>query len=186
MSNFTDFKSNKPDALTAASQIRLMGFDVDGTLTDGGLYFGPEGETLKRFSVFDGQGLRLLMDYGVKVVWITARSSQIVEKRARDLGIFQLVQGCKTKLEAYDSIRQSLGLEWNQCGFFGDDWPDYPVLKEVALACTTPSAPLAMRKVATWINTRPAGDGAARELCDFILSNKPDYQNPWENQQGAS
>lgn len=94
----------KPDSKQAAGQIRLMGFDVDGTLTDGGLYFGNDGEVMKRFSVFDGQGLRLLMDHGIKVVWITARSSTIVEKRAKDLGIYQLVQGCKTKLQAYDAF----------------------------------------------------------------------------------
>jgi 3-deoxy-D-manno-octulosonate 8-phosphate phosphatase (KDO 8-P phosphatase) len=90
---------NKPTANIAAEQLKLMGFDVDGTLTDGGLYFGNDGEVMKRFSVFDGQGLRLLMDHGVKVVWITARSSAIVERRAKDLGIYQLVQGCKTKLQ---------------------------------------------------------------------------------------
>ena len=108
---------NRPTAEEAAAKIRLMGFDVDGTLTDGGLYFGNEGEVMKRFSVFDGQGLRLLMDHGVKVIWITARSSTIVEKRAKDLGIYQLIQGCKTKLQAYDDIRQSLGLDWQECGF---------------------------------------------------------------------
>lgn len=176
----SEFKDSKPTAEQAASQIKLMGFDVDGTLTDGGLYFGNDGEVMKRFSVFDGQGLRLLMDYGVKVVWITARSSAIVEKRARDLGIFQLVQGCKTKLQAYDDIRKSIGADWQECGFFGDDWPDYPVLQQVALAATTPTAPAAMRKAANWINTRPAGNGAARELCDFILSQQTGYRNPWE------
>ena len=174
--------NNKPNAAEAAAQIKLMGFDVDGTLTDGGLYFGNEGEVMKRFSVFDGQGLRLLMDHGIKVIWITARSSVIVEKRAKDLGIYRLVQGCKTKLPAFDETRQSLGLGWHECGFFGDDWPDFPVLKQVALAATTPESPLAMRQAANWTNTRPSGDGAARELCDFILHNQPGYKNPWETQ----
>jgi len=75
----------QPTAAQAAAQIKLMGFDVDGTLTDGGLYFGNEGEVMKRFSVFDGQGLRLLMDHGIKVIWITARSSVIVENVPRTL-----------------------------------------------------------------------------------------------------
>ena len=170
----------EPTAAQAAAQIKLMGFDVDGTLTDGGLYFGNEGEVMKRFSVFDGQGLRLLMDHGIKVIWITARSSTIVEKRAKDLGIYQLVQGCKTKLQAYDEIRQLLGLDWSECGFFGDDWPDYPVLQQVALAATTQHSPAAMKNAANCINTRPPGDGAARELCDFILSHQAGYQSPWE------
>lgn len=182
MSKLIDIAADHP-AIEAASRVQLLGFDVDGTLTDGGLYFGSEGETMKRFNVYDGQGLRLLMDYGVKVVWITARSSGIVEKRAKDLGIYQLVQGCHKKLDAYDAIRQQLNLNWDQCGYFGDDWPDYPVLRQVALACTTPTAPIAMRKVATWINQRPAGHGAARELCDFVLSCKADFSNPWEANQ---
>ncbi|MDX1668496.1 MAG: phenylphosphate carboxylase subunit delta [Limnobacter sp.] len=171
---------SEPDVKSIAAKVKLMGFDVDGTLTDGGLYFGPDGETLKRFSVFDGQGLRLMMDHGIQVIWITARSSQIVAKRAADLGIYRLVQGCKTKLQAFDEVRQSLGLDWSECGFFGDDWPDFPVLKHVALACTTPTAPQSLRDVAKWVNTRPAGDGAARELCDFILSCQPAFTNPWE------
>ena len=172
---------NKKPAQEIARNIKLMGFDVDGTLTDGGLYFGPEGEALKRFNVFDGQGLRLLMDHGIKVIWITARSSQIVAKRAADLGIYQLVQGCKTKLQAYDEVRSSLNLTWDECGFFGDDWPDYPVLQQVGLACTTPTAPQTLQGCSNWINTRPAGHGGARELCDFILHNQPDFKNPWEN-----
>lgn len=172
-------EKNQAHAVAAASRIKLMGFDVDGTLTDGGLYFGPQGEALKRFSVFDGQGLRLLMDYGIKVVWITARSSDIVERRAADLGIHQLVQGCKTKLQAMDGIRQALGLDWAHCGFFGDDWPDYPVLKAVGFPATTPHAPLPMQARAMWINNRPCGHGGARELCDFILNSQPGYENPW-------
>ncbi|HEX4856216.1 MAG TPA: HAD-IIIA family hydrolase [Limnobacter sp.] len=175
----TDGITTKTTAAEAAGQLKLMGFDVDGTLTDGGLYFGNEGEVMKRFSVFDGQGLRLLMDHGVKVVWITARSSTIVEKRARDLGIHRLVQGCKTKLQAMDEIRQSFDLQWSECGFFGDDWPDYPVLQQVALAATTQHSPQPMIAAANWINTRAPGNGAVRELCDFILAHQPGYINPW-------
>lgn len=179
MTNPATSPDKNRDAAALARQVKLIGFDVDGTLTDGGLYFSSEGEAFKRFSVFDGQGLRLLMDYGVKVIWITARSSAIVERRAKDLGIYQLVQGCHTKLEAYNEIRLQLGFDWSECGFFGDDWPDYPVLKKVGLPCTTPTAPQALRDTSIWINKRPAGHGGARELCDFILSCKDDFINPW-------
>lgn len=164
----------------AAKQIQLMGFDVDGTLTDGGLYFGAQGEMFKRFSVFDGQGLRFLMENGIYVVWITARESEIVTKRARDLGIPEIIQNCKTKLEAFDLIRKKRNLDWNQCGFFGDDWPDFKLLKKVNLSCTTITAPTELQKIAIWRNTRPPGNGAVRELCDFILKNKPDFINPME------
>ncbi len=169
-------------AAKAAEHVLLMGFDVDGTLTDGGLYFGAQGEALKRFSVFDGQGLRLLMQAGVEVTWITARHSEIVAKRAADLGIRQVIQHCNNKLDAFDQMRQHRGLDWNQCGFFGDDWPDFQLLKKVHLACTTNTAPLALQQQAVWVNTRPAGNGAARELCDFILAHKPHFTNPMESQ----
>jgi 3-deoxy-D-manno-octulosonate 8-phosphate phosphatase (KDO 8-P phosphatase) len=167
-------------ASEAAQHIRLLGLDVDGTLTDGGLYFGAEGELMKRFSVIDGQGLRLLMDHGIKVVWITARSSDIVTRRAADLGIHRLVQGCSTKLEAFNAIRTNLELSWAECAYFGDDWPDYPVLQHVGLAATTPWSPKPMHHCAHWHNTRPTGNGAVRELCDFILSHQANFTNPWE------
>ena len=162
-----------------ASRIRLMGFDIDGTLTDGGLYFGPSQEEFKRFSVFDGQGLRFLSNSGIVIAWITARSSQIVEQRAQDLKIPHVVQGCKNKLSAFDELRQQYGLEWAQCGFFGDDWPDFPLLRNVGFAATTATAPLRLRATAHWVAKRTPGNGAARELADFICANHPQGVKPW-------
>ncbi|MFN7834907.1 MAG: KdsC family phosphatase [Burkholderiaceae bacterium] len=151
-----------------AARVRLMGFDVDGTLTDGGLYFGRDGEAMKRFCVFDGHGLRSLLQNGIAVAWITARNSSIVEARAHDLGISHVVQACKQKRDALDEIRIALDLSWEQCGFFGDDWPDLPALQQVGFAATTSTAPGRILAQAHWIARRPAGHGAARDLCDFI------------------
>lgn len=168
-----------PAAKKAAAHIRLLGLDVDGTLTDGGLYISEAGEVMKRFSVHDGQGLRLLQDHGIAVAFITARKSPIAVARAAELGVAHVVQGCKHKLPAMDAIRQQLGLTWAQCAFFGDDWPDYPVLQQVGLPCTTPQSPPPMVQAALWLNQRPPGGGAVRELCDFILQHQSQYQNPW-------
>ncbi len=154
------------------SRIALMGFDVDGTLTDGGLYFGANGEFMKRFCVFDGYGLRQLMHAGIHVAWITARKSEIVTARANDLGITLLAQNVKDKHAHMESLLKSLKLDWNQCGFFGDDWPDFALLKSVGFAATTQTAPKPMQQQAHWLATRRAGDGAARELCDFILEKR--------------
>jgi 3-deoxy-D-manno-octulosonate 8-phosphate phosphatase (KDO 8-P phosphatase) len=156
-----------------ANKIQLMGFDVDGTLTDGGLYFGPTGEVFKRFSVFDGHGLRSLIESGIQVAWITARQSDIVTQRAADLKIPHLIQASKDKLSVMDALKNSLGLDWAACGFFGDDWPDFPVLQQVGFAATTQTAPLRMRAQAHWVATRAAGHGAAREVCDFICEHHP-------------
>lgn len=163
-----------------AGRIELIGFDVDGTLTDGGLYFGDNGEVMKRFSVFDGHGMRRLITSGIAVAWITARQSKIVEARARDLGIEHLAQGVKDKRTAMDTLRVRLNLSWDQCAFFGDDWPDFPVLREVGFAATTGTAPLQMRAQAHWIATRQAGHGAARDLCDFILDHHPRGTPAWQ------
>lgn len=163
-----------------AARIELIGFDVDGTLTDGGLYFGDNGEVMKRFSVFDGHGLRRLIQSGIAVAWVTARSSRIVEARARDLGIEHVLQGIKDKRSSMDTLRQQKGLEWAQCAFFGDDWPDFPVLQSVGFAATTGTAPLQMRAQAHWISTRPAGHGAARDLCDFIADHHPRGKPAWQ------
>lgn len=163
-----------------AGKLELIGFDVDGTLTDGGLYFGPDGEVMKRFSVFDGHGLRRLIQSGIHVAWITARQSRIVETRAKDLGIKFVIQACKDKRASLDQLRTELGLEWEQCGFFGDDWPDFSVMREVGFAATTGTAPLQMRAQAHWIATRIAGHGAARELCDFIADHHPRGLAAWQ------
>jgi 3-deoxy-D-manno-octulosonate 8-phosphate phosphatase (KDO 8-P phosphatase) len=152
-----------------AAAVRLMAFDVDGTLTDGGIHIGPEGESFKRFSVHDGFGLVLLQQAGIRVALVTGRSSTIVAQRARELRIDTVLQGVADKAQAMRDLCAEAGLDPAQAGFMGDDWPDLPAMLAVGFAATVPRAAPELRRVAHWCATAPAGDGAVRELAEHLL-----------------
>lgn len=152
-----------------AAAVRLMAFDVDGTLTDGGLYVGAGGEVHKRFSVRDGLGLVLLREAGIGVAIVTGRRSEIVERRARELGIETVLQSVADKADAMRSLCGRAGLTPAQAGFMGDDWPDLPAMRAVGFAATVPGAADEVRRVAHWTASVPAGHGAVRELAEHLL-----------------
>lgn len=156
-------------SLQRAAAVRLMAFDVDGTLTDGGIHIGPAGETHKRFSVRDGLGLVLLREAGIRVALVTGRTSAIVAERARELRIDTVLQGVADKAGAMRELCGQAGLQPHQAGFMGDDWPDLPAMLAVGFAATVPQASEAVRRVAHWTSRAPAGDGAARELAEHLL-----------------
>jgi 3-deoxy-D-manno-octulosonate 8-phosphate phosphatase (KDO 8-P phosphatase) len=152
-----------------AAAVRLMAFDVDGTLTDGGLHVGPSGEGFKRFSVRDGLGLVLLREAGIRVALVTGRSSAIVEQRARELRIDTVLQGVGDKAAAMRDLCTQAGLEPTQAGFMGDDWPDLPAMLAVGFAAAVADAAPQVKHVAHWVATAPAGGGAVRELAEYLL-----------------
>jgi 3-deoxy-D-manno-octulosonate 8-phosphate phosphatase (KDO 8-P phosphatase) len=157
------------DAAARAARLRLMIFDVDGVLTDGRLYFGPQGEALKVFDVRDGLGLKRLHEAGVATAILSARDSPIVAARARELGIAQVLQGQHDKRAGLAVLLAATGLTADQAGFMGDDLPDLPVLQTVGLAATVPEAVPEVRAVAHWIARAGGGRGAVRELAEFVL-----------------
>src|SRR5690625_4126845 len=116
-----------------AQQIQLLLLDVDGVLTDGRLYFSNSGEEFKAFCTLDGQGIKLLQSAGIKVGIITGRQSQLVGKRARDLGVELLVQGREDKWQALEEILQTQPVPLEQIAFMGDDWPDLTIMTRVGL-----------------------------------------------------
>lgn len=152
-----------------AAAIRLLVLDVDGVLTDGRLHFGPDGEALKVFDVRDGLGVKLLREAGIEVAILSARSSPIVERRARELGIAQVIQGAADKGAAFAALAQSQQLAPEQCGYVGDDWPDLPALALAGFAATVADAAPEVRRVAHWVTTAPGGRGAVREVAEFLL-----------------
>lgn len=158
-----------PELLLAAQDIRIVFFDVDGVLTDGGIYFSEAGETLKRFSTLDGHGLKLLQRAGIEPAVITGRDSAPLRLRLSALGVRHAVYGTEDKLPAAEAILQSLGLAWNDAAAMGDDWPDMPVMRCARFACAPPGAHVEVRAVAQHITQAQAGAGAARELCDLLL-----------------
>ena len=124
-----------------AATVRLMVFDVDGVLTDGGLYYGENGEQLKRFNALDGHGLRLLLEGGLKVALMTGRSGPIVARRAAELGIAEVMQGVRDKGAALAELAQRAGVQLNQAGYMGDDIIDLPAMQRAGFAATVPNAP---------------------------------------------
>ncbi|HVL56087.1 MAG TPA: HAD hydrolase family protein [Burkholderiaceae bacterium] len=146
-----------------------MAFDVDGTLTAGGIRIAADGELYKSFSVRDGFGLALLRDAGIEVALVTGRSSPIVDARARELRIATVLQAVPDKGDAMRRLCAQRGLSLEQAGFMGDDWPDLPAMRAVGFAATVADAAQPVRALAHWVASAPAGAGAARELAEFVL-----------------
>ena len=144
-------------------------FDVDGVLTDGRLYIGEFGETVKAFCSLDGHGLKLLAAGGIVPLVVTGRDSPAVRRRVADLGLPHAVYGAHDKLAAAESLLATLGLGWAEVAAMGDDWPDLPLLRRAAFACAPANAHAEVKAAAHHVTTACGGHGAAREFCDLLL-----------------
>ncbi len=158
-----------PELLLQAQDVRVAFFDVDGVLTDGGLYFTESGETLKRFNTLDGHGLKLLQKAGITPAVITGRDSAPLRLRLKALGVVHAIFGTEDKRPAAEQILAQLGLDWSQAAAMGDDWPDLPVMRRCAFACAPANAHLEVRQMAHHVTAARGGEGAAREFCDLLL-----------------
>jgi 3-deoxy-D-manno-octulosonate 8-phosphate phosphatase (KDO 8-P phosphatase) len=158
-----------PELLLQAQGIRVAFFDVDGVLTDGGLYFSEQGETLKRFNTLDGHGLKLLQRAGITPVVITGRDSKPLRLRLQALGIEHAHFGTEDKRPAAEQSLRALGLDWAQAAAIGDDWPDLAVLRRCAFACAPRNAHAEALACAHHVTQARGGEGAAREFCDLLL-----------------
>lgn len=174
----------KAETLLAAQDIRVAFFDVDGVLTDGGVYFSEQGETLKRFSILDGYGLKLLRAAGITPAVITGRDSKPLRVRLQALGIEHVRYGTEDKLPAAQAMLAMLGMDWMQAAAIGDDWPDLPVLSRVAFACAPANAHTEVRDLAHYVTTARGGEGAAREFCDLLLTAGGHYRRFLEAARG--
>lgn len=170
----TDWTDLQQTALvrSRAAGLAAMFFDVDGVMTDGGLFYDGQGESLKRFHVLDGHGLKMLSEAGVLVGVLSGRSHPAVMARARELGLEEVHLGLSDKLDCLQAICRRRGLAVLDCGHMGDDLPDLPVLQAVGFSASVPTAIEAVRQEAMWVSSLPAGGGAVREVCDFILACK--------------
>ena len=159
-----------PELLLQAQGIRWAIFDVDGVLTDGRLYVGEHGETVKAFSTLDGHGLKLIARHGIVPTVVTGRDSPAVRRRVADLGIAHAVYGASDKLAAAAQLMATLGLGWDSLCAMGDDWPDLPLLTRAAFACAPANAHIEVKAVAHHVTVARGGYGAARECCDLLLT----------------
>ena len=169
LSPLTPVLQHPPQLLLRAQDVRVVFFDVDGVLTDGGLYFSEAGETLKRFNTLDGHGLKLLQQAGITPAVITGRDSPALRLRLAALGVVHARFGTEDKRSAAEAILAELGLGWAQAAAMGDDWPDLAVMRRAAFACAPPQAQAEVRAVAHHVTAAAGGAGAARELCDLLL-----------------
>jgi 3-deoxy-D-manno-octulosonate 8-phosphate phosphatase (KDO 8-P phosphatase) len=176
----------EPETLLAAQDIRVAFFDVDGVLTDGGVYFSEQGETLKRFSILDGYGLKLLRSVGITPVVITGRDSKPLRVRLAALGIEHVRYGTEDKLPAAEAILGALKLDWSQAAAIGDDWPDLPVLLHAALAVAPANAHHEVRAIARYVTRARGGEGAAREFCDLLLTASGHYRRLLDAARGPA
>jgi 3-deoxy-D-manno-octulosonate 8-phosphate phosphatase (KDO 8-P phosphatase) len=162
-------KPSREELATRAARVRLLVFDVDGVLTDGGLYYGAEGELMKRFDVKDGHALVMARLAGLPAAILTARSSSIVEVRGRELGLAAILQGKKEKGPALDELLNQFSIPAESCAYMGDDLNDLGPMSRVGLSACPADAVPEVRQEAHFVAQSHGGRGAARELVELVL-----------------
>ncbi len=152
-----------------AKKLKLLILDVDGVLTDGKLFFDNEGNEYKSFHARDGHGIKLLRQTGVEVAVISGRKSNSVALRMKSLGIEHVYQGHENKVAAFNELIELMGIRPDQAAHVGDDLLDLPIMIRVGLAIAVNDANFAVKQHADWCTVLPGGQGAVREVCDFIM-----------------
>ncbi len=160
---------NSNDLNQRLQKIKLLILDVDGVMTDGGLTIGDDGQEYKTFHSHDGLGMKLLKASGVSLAIITGRTSNVVKKRAESTGVAHFYQGVEDKLEAFQDLMKSSGLQAEQCAFMGDDVVDLPPMLKCGLAIAVPDSPALLLERAHYVTRKAGGRGAVREVCELIM-----------------
>lgn len=158
-----------PELLLKAQGVRVAFFDIDGVLTDGGLFMSDQGESLKRFNILDGLGIKLLQKAGITPAVITGRDSKALRGRLAALGVTHTHFGTEDKRPAAEKTLETLGLAWHEAAAIGDDWPDLPVLTRCGFAAAPANAHAEVRARVAHVTQAAGGHGAAREFCDLLL-----------------
>lgn len=153
----------------AAKSVKMLVLDVDGVLTDGGLYYNDDGLSVKRFDVQDGLGIKLAQRAGIEVVIISGMESPALMKRACDLGIEECHAGCFHKLPKLEEIMAARGIGWHEVAYIGDDVVDLPVLRRVGLPLAVKNAQPEVRAIVRYVTPLPGGSGGVRWVIRHIL-----------------
>jgi 2-dehydro-3-deoxyphosphooctonate aldolase (KDO 8-P synthase) len=157
-------------------KVRLIIFDVDGVLTDGGIIFGTGGLEIKSFNVRDGHGIKIAKRCGLDIALVTGRTSEVVHRRAQDLGIERVYQGVWDKKPVLAQLMTELNLTSDQVAVMGDDIVDIPLMRRAGVGFTVPEAPEEVRREAAYVTRYGGGRGAAREMVEIVLK----AQGKWE------
>ena len=147
----------------------MLGMDVDGVLTDGGIYYGDSGLEIKRFNVQDGMGITLLRRAGIVPFIITARASEAVKRRGEELGVTEIHQGVKDKLACLERLAESHGVPFEEMAFVGDDLADLEVLARVGHPIAVANARDEVKRAAAFVTTSGGGAGGVREACEYVI-----------------
>lgn len=158
-----------------ARALKLISFDVDGVLTDGRLFYSDDGRETKAFNVQDGASIKLLLEHGIEIAILTGRTSPMVDRRARELGIVHLFQGLEHKAPALESLVAGLDISMESVAHVGDDLPDLDLFDLVGLSIAVPNGHPAVKARADHITATPGGSGVARELAETILKARNDW-----------
>ena len=169
--------SNHSKAKSIARGIKLLILDVDGVLTDGGIYFDDNGTEHKKFDSQDGCGIKLLELCGVEVAIITARSTLSVAHRLETLGVKNYYHGIKDKGEALKELSEKLSIDLSESAFVGDDVIDLPAMSKVALPIAVANAHSFVKENALMVTNNTGGSGAVREVCDFLIKSQDKYDD---------
>ena len=159
------------------NKTKMVIFDVDGVLTDGKIMLDENGTETKSFNAMDGAGIKYLLRSGIGVAFITGRRSGAVALRARELGVEDVYQGVKVKLEAYEKLLEKHSLHDDEICYVGDDLPDIPVMRRAAFPVAVASARLEVKNEAAYVTRAEGGAGAAREVAERILKE----QGRWDS-----
>ena len=159
------------ELIEKAKRIELLAFDVDGVLTDGGLYYDHSGNELKKFFAQDGHGIKIIQSIGIKTMIISGRQSDCVDYRARELEIDYVIQGSRNKLKSF--LDYALSISMKHVCFVGDDTVDVELLEAVGMSIVVPNTnPLIEKESFDWVTKRNGGSGAIRDVCDLIYFSK--------------
>ncbi len=170
------------DTLTeAAKKIRLAIFDIDGVLTDGKLYLMDDGQNLKAFHCHDGLGIKLLAKAGIHTAIITSHCSPLIDKRMAQLQIEHVYQGIETKITAYEDLVSKLNICDDEVAYMGDDLPDIAIIRRVGLGIAVANAVDSVKQYARYTTRRNGGEGAVREVCEFILKAQGTFNDVHED-----
>lgn len=159
-----------------AQRVTWLVLDIDGVFTDGSLYFSPDGDFLKAFYVQDGLGIEIARRMGLKTAIITARASEMVLKRAKDLKIDEVIQGSKNKGEALEMLSQKTGASMSEMAYMGDDLIDLPAIIRSGISAAPKNAVREIKQNVDWISDFPGGQGAIRQWIEEILK----AQGKWD------
>tara|TARA_B100001250_G_scaffold254441_1_gene218904 strand:- start:405 stop:935 length:531 start_codon:yes stop_codon:yes gene_type:complete len=155
-----------------ASDIKLLITDVDGVLTDGGIFIGPEGVEFKRFSVFDGVGVAIAKAAGLKIAFISGRYSSATESRAKELKIDEIYNGNLNKLPVYEKLKTKYNLSDNNVAYIGDDLIDLAVMKKVACPIAVKNAVALVKEISIFVTKSSGGEGAFRDAVEWIVNQQ--------------